>query len=190
MLKLLRAGVVLLAVLTVVTGVIYPLVVTAIAQVVFPYQANGSLIVEDQKVVGSSLIGQSFTEPQYFWGRLSATPDVAYNAGASSGSNLGPSNPQLRMAVQERLKSLGAKPSGTAVPVDLVTASGSGLDPHISPAAAEMQLARVAAHRKISEDDLRALVLEQTEARQLGLLGEPRVNVLQLNLALDRRFPQ
>ena len=184
----LRAALVSLVVLTVVTGVVYPIVVTAIAQLVFPYQANGSLVTtRDGKVVGSALIGQAFDDPKYFWGRPSATSPFAYNAGASTGSNLSPTNPALIKSVQERVDALrAADPDNTApVPVDLVTASGSGLDPHISPAAALYQVNRVARARKIPPDVVQALIERHTEGRQLGVLGEPRVNVLALNLALD-----
>jgi len=177
-----------LLVLTVLTGVAYPLVVTGVSQVLFPVQARGSLIEKDGKVVGSSLIGQPFSDPKYFWSRPSATSPMPYNGASSSGSNLGPTNPALKEAVEGRVKALrdaGADPS-QPVPVDLVTASGSGLDPHISPAAAEYQVARVAKARSLAEDRVRALVQKHTEGRQLGLLGEPRVNVLTLNLELDR----
>ena len=174
---------------TLITGVAYPLVVTGIAQVVFPFQANGSLIVKDGKVVGSALIGQVFDEPKYIWGRPSATSPFGYNAAASSGSNLSPTNSALVSAVQGRVEALrAADPGNTApVPVDLVTASGSGLDPHISPAAALYQVPRVARERKLAPDAVRALVERNTDGRFLGLLGEPRVNVLALNLALDGR---
>jgi K+-transporting ATPase ATPase C chain len=184
-----RAAIVSLAVLTVVTGIIYPLIVTGVAQVVFPYQANGSLIVKDGKVVGSALIGQPFDDPKYFWSRPSATSPFPDNAASSSGSNLSPTNPDLIKAVQGRVDALRAADPGntTPVPVDLVTASGSGLDPHISPAAALYQVARVARARKLSPDAVRALVERHTEGRVWGLLGEPRVNVLALNLALDGR---
>jgi len=183
----LRASIVSLVVLTVVTGVIYPLVVTGIAQAVFPHQANGSLIVKDSTVVGSTLIGQPFDDPKYFWGRPSATSPFGYNAAASSGSNLSPTNPALIKSVQDRVDALrAADPDNKApVPVDLVTASGSGLDPHISPAAALFQVERVARARKLEPASVRTLVAQHTEGRQWGFLGEPRVNVLALNLALD-----
>jgi potassium-transporting ATPase KdpC subunit len=183
-----RPALVLLIVMSVLTGLIYPAVVTSIAQLVFPRQANGSLIVREGKVVGSSLIGQPFDDPKYFWGRPSATSPFPYNAAASLGSNQGPTNPALYDAVKGRVQALrAADPGNTApVPVDLVTASGSGLDPHISPAAALYQVGRVAKARKLDEAPLRQLVEQHTEGRQLGFLGEPRVNVLALNLALDR----
>src|SRR5512138_191555 len=182
-----RPALVMLAVLSVVTGLAYPAVVTGIAQLVFPHQANGSLIVKDGKTVGSALIGQPFDDPKYFWGRPSATSPFPYNAAASSGSNQGPTNPALYEAVKGRVEALrAADPGNTApVPVDLVTASGSGLDPHISPAAALYQVNRVAKARKMQPDAVRALVDHYTEGRQWGFLGEPRVNVLALNLALD-----
>jgi K+-transporting ATPase ATPase C chain len=177
-----------LIVFTVITGVAYPLIVTGIAQVAFNDQANGSLLREGDKVLGSRLIGQPFSEPKYFWSRLSATSPMQYNGASSSGSNLGPTNPALKEAVAGRVKAL-REAGGEAqrpVPVDLVTASGSGLDPHISPAAAEYQVPRVARARNLPEEKVRALVQQHTEGRQLGFLGEPRVNVLTLNLALDR----
>ena len=185
----LRPAVVMLGCLSVLTGLAYPLLVTGMAQLVFPVQANGSLIVRDGKPVGSSLIGQPFDDPRYFWGRPSATTPYAYNAGALTGSNLGPLNPALHDAAGARIDALrAADPGNTApIPVDLVTASGSGLDPHISPAAALYQARRVAAARGLDEAQVRRLVEERVEARQLGFLGEPRVNVLQLNLALDGR---
>jgi len=193
MFKQFRPAIVSLLLLTLITGVIYPLAVTGIAQVVFPSQANGSLILKDGKVVGSKLIGQSFDDPKYFWGRLSATSTFPYNAfnadalTGSSGSNYGPLNPALLDAVQARVDALkAADPGNTApIPVDLVTASGSGLDPQISVAAALYQISRVAKARGISQDTVRTLVDQYTEERQFGLLGEPRVNVLMLNLALD-----
>ena len=193
MLKQLRPALVSLVLLTLITGVIYPLVVTGIAQVIFPSQANGSIIVKDGKAVGSALIGQQFDQPKYFWGRLSATstfPYNAYNAAAltgSSGSNYGPLNTALLDAVKARAEALrAADPTNTApIPVDLVTASGSGLDPHISIAAALYQVHRVAQARGLTDDAVKTLVDKNTEDRQLGFLGEPTVNVLKLNLALD-----
>jgi K+-transporting ATPase ATPase C chain len=171
----------MLAVMTVVTGVAYPLVVTGIAQVAFRDKANGSLIVQDGKVVGSELIGQPFSDPKYFWSRGSGTSPMPYNGASSSGSNLGPTNPALRDAVAGRISKFDKKP----VPVDLATSSASGLDPHISPAGAEFQIARVAKARGLPEQQVRQIVEKHTEGRQLGILGEPRVNVLELNLALD-----
>ena len=189
MLSQLRPALMILLLLTLVTGVAYPLLVTGIAQAVFPSQAQGSLIVKDGKVVGSRLIGQPFDDPKYFWSRPSATSPFADNAGSSTGSNLSPTNPDLVKAVQGRVDALrAADPANTApVPVDLVTASGSGLDPHISPAAALYQVARVARVRKLDPEAVRQLVERHTEGRSLGFLGEPRVNVLALNLALDGR---
>jgi K+-transporting ATPase ATPase C chain len=177
----------MLVLLSVLTGLVYPALVTGVAALVFPNQARGSLIVTDGRVVGSELIGQPFSSPRFFWGRPSATSPVAYNAVASSGSNLGPSNPALHDAVRARVAALrAADPSLKGpMPVDLVTASGSGLDPHISVAAALVQVPRVAKARGFSEEALRELVARHTEGRQLGVLGEPRVNVLELNLALD-----
>jgi K+-transporting ATPase ATPase C chain len=194
MLKQLRPAIVSLLLLAVITGVFYPLAVTGIAQVVFPSQANGSLVLKDGKAVGSELIGQSFDDPKYFWGRPSATGTFPYNAfnaqnlTASSGSNYGPLNPALMEAVQARVEALKAADPGntTSIPVDLITASGSGLDPHISVAAALYQAPRVARLRGLSEEAVLALVDQYTLERQLGILGEPRVNVLELNLALDR----
>ena len=185
--QIVRPAVIFMVVMTVLTGVVYPLVITGITQVVFPHQANGSLIYEGDKLVGSSLIGQPFDDPKYFWGRLSATAPHAYNAGASSGSNLGPINPALHAAAKGRIDALrDADPDNKAsIPVDLVTASGSGLDPHISPAAALYQVRRVAKARGLDEARVRQFVEAHTEGRQLGILGEPRVNVLRLNLALD-----
>ena len=193
MLKQLRPAIVSLLLLTLITGVIYPLVVTGIAQVVFPSQANGSLIFKDGKAVGSKLIGQQFDDPKYFWGRLSATSTFPYNAfnaealTGSSGSNYGPLNQALLDAVKARAEALrAADPGNTApIPVDLVTASGSGLDPHISVAAALYQVHRVAQARGMSDADVQALIDKNTNGRQFGFLGEPRVNVLELNLALD-----
>ena len=189
MLAHVRAAVVSLVVFTVVTGIVYPVVVTAIAQLVFPHQANGSLIVKDGKSAGSRLIGQPFDDPKYFWSRPSATSPFGYNAGASGASNLSPTNADLIKTVQGRVDALrAADPGNTApVPVDLVTASGSGLDPDISPAAALYQVGRVAKARKLDEAVVRSLVAQYTQGRQLGLFGEPRVNVLALNLALDSR---
>jgi K+-transporting ATPase ATPase C chain len=183
----LRPAFVIAVVLTVVTGLAYPAVVTGLAQVLFPSQANGSLIMKDGKAVGSSLIGQAFDDPKYFWGRPSATSPFPNNAGSSGGSNQGPTNPDLQKAVQGRIDTIkAADPSNTApIPVDLVTASGSGLDPHISPAAAFYQVPRVAKARGLNEDLVRRLVDENTQGRQFGFLGESGVNVLELNLALD-----
>ena len=189
--KLLRQSLSLLLLMTVITGILYPLAATGLAQLIFPHQANGSLIVKDGKPIGSALIGQSFTEPKYFWGRPSATSPNAYHASSSSGSNLGPTNPALADAVKQRIAALrAADPANTAlVPVDLVTASGSGLDPQISPAAAQYQLARVARARGMTDSQVQALVNKYTDGRQFGVLGESRVNVLQLNLALDATQP-
>ena len=172
---------------TVLTGVVYPLAVTGIAQVVFPAQANGSVIVKDGKAVGSRLIGQPFDDPKYFWSRLSATSPQPYNGAASSGSNYGPLNDALMDAVRGRVDALKAADPANAmpIPVDLVTASGSGLDPHISPAAARYQIGRVARARGLSEATVADLVGRHTTGRQWGVLGEPVVNVLELNLALD-----
>jgi K+-transporting ATPase ATPase C chain len=183
----LRPAVILLGIFTIITGLIYPLLVTGMAQLIFPDQANGSLVLRDSQPVGSTLIGQPFDDPQYFWGRPSATGPFPYNAAASSGSNLGPTSAALVEKVQARLEALrAADPENTQpIPVDLVTASGSGLDPHISLAAARYQVARVAQARGLAENVVSQLVAEQTEGRQLGILGEPRVNVLLLNLALD-----
>jgi K+-transporting ATPase ATPase C chain len=188
-----RPAIAVFVLLTLITGIVYPLVVTGIAQAIFPHQANGSLILQDEKAVGSALIGQSFDAPMYFWGRLSATSTVPYNAfnartlTASSGSNDGPTNPILIAAVQARINALrAADPGNTApIPVDLVTASGSGLDPDISVAAALYQLPRVARLRGLRESVVRDLINQSTSGRQFGFLGEPRVNVLKLNIALD-----
>lgn len=185
---LVRPAVTLFILLSIVTGLIYPLLVTGIGQALFPEQAAGSLIERDGKPVGSRLIGQNFTDPKYFWGRPSATSPYPNNAIASSGSNLGPLNPALNDAVEARVQALRAADPGNTqpVPVDLVTTSASGLDPHISPAAAEYQVARVARSRGLPPDLVRDLVVKQTEDRQWGIFGEPRANVLELNLALDR----
>ena len=186
-----KPAIVLFALLAVITGLIYPLVITGVAQAVFPQQANGSLIYRGGQPVGSALIGQPFDDPKYFWGRLSATSPFPYNAAASSGSNYGPLSSSLSDAVQSRIDALKAADLSLAlenkqpIPVDLVTSSASGLDPHISPAAALYQSPRVARARGLSEDQVRALVGQFTEGRQFGILGEPRVNVLKLNLALD-----
>ena len=185
---LIRPAVTLFVLLSIITGLFYPLLVTGIGQALFPKQAAGSLIERDGKLIGSRLIGQNFTDPKYFWGRLSATAPQPYNAAASGGSNLGPLNPALKDAVESRVKALrAADPSNTQpVPVDLVTASASGLDPHISSAAAEYQVARVARARGLAPEIVRNLVIQHTEDRQWGIFGEPRVNVLELNLALDQ----
>jgi len=188
MIKHLKPAIILFVLLTLLTGVIYPAVVTGLAQLLFPTQANGSLMTDSHgKVTGSALIGQPFNDPKHFWGRPSATSPFPYNAGASSGSNLGPTNPALLDAVKARLQILkNADPKNKApVPVDLVTASASGLDPHISPAAADYQINRVAKARNIKPEVLHALIAKNTEPRQWGFLGEPRVNVLTLNLALE-----
>ncbi|HUY88155.1 MAG TPA: potassium-transporting ATPase subunit KdpC [Pirellulales bacterium] len=193
-----RPAIVSLALLSLLTGVVYPLAVAGVAQLAFPKRAGGSLIPGKSAPLGSELIGQSFDRPEYFWGRLSATSPTPYTAfGAapltgSSGSNYGPLNPALTAAAQARIEALRrADPDNDLpLPVDLITASASGLDPHISPAAALYQAPRVAAARRIGEDRLRALIAEHTEGRQFGVLGEPRVNVLQLNLALDANADQ
>ncbi|MGA7780407.1 MAG: potassium-transporting ATPase subunit KdpC [Paraburkholderia sp.] len=185
--SLFRPLIVIFVVLSAVTGLAYPAVMTAIGQTAFHDQANGSMLEENGKVVGSKLIGQQFDAPQYFWGRLSATSPMPYNASGSGASNIGPTNPALSDEVKGRLDAL--KAAGTdmskPVPIDLVTSSGSGLDPEITPAAAAYQIDRVAAARKMAPNDVAALVDRYTSGRQLGVLGEPRVNVLQLNLALD-----
>ena len=189
----LRPAFFMLLILTLITGVSYPLAVTGVAQVLFPSQANGSIIMVNGKAVGSQLIGQQFDDPKYFWGRISETGTFAYNAfnaenlTGSSGSNFGPLNPALKEMVQARIDALkAADPDNTLpIPVDLVTSSGSGLDPHISIAAALYQVHRVATARGLSETDVQTLVDKYTEGRQFGFLGEPRVNVLKLNLALD-----
>ncbi|MBC8159571.1 MAG: potassium-transporting ATPase subunit KdpC [Roseiflexaceae bacterium] len=197
MLKQLRPAIVSLVVLTILTGLAYPLLVTGISQVLFNYQANGSIIRDAQgNALGSELIGQQFDAPQYLWGRLSATGPLPYTAfngetlTGSSGSNLGPLNPALEEAVQGRIDALReADPANTLpIPVDLVTASGSGLDPHVSPAAAEYQVTRIAEARDISADQVRQVIAKYTEGRTLGLFGEPRVNVLRVNLELDGKI--
>jgi K+-transporting ATPase ATPase C chain len=184
---LIRQALTLLALLTVITGVVYPLAVTGVSQVAFSHTANGSVIERNGKPLGSELIGQAFTDPKYFWSRPSATSPFADNPSASGASNLGPNNSVLTDAVKQRIAALrAADPGNTApVPVDLVTASGSGVDPHISPAAAQYQLARVARVRAMSEADVSKLVGQATQGRTFGVLGEPRVNVLKLNLLLD-----
>lgn len=185
--QIIRTSVIVLVAMTVLTGVIYPLTVTLVAQTVFPRAANGSVNEENGKPVGSDLIGQPFSKPEYFWGRLSATAPVPYNAAASSGSNFGPLHPDLAKNAKDRVDALRRDdPSIESVPVDLVTASASGLDPHISPAAAAVQIRRVATARKMAIEDVQRLVTQHTEGRQFGVLGEPRVNVLKLNLALDQ----
>ncbi len=187
MLLLLRRSVISLLLMTIITGAIYPAVVTVIGYVVFPHRSQGSLIVRGDKIVGSELIGQAFDSPKYFWPRPSATDPVPYNAGASGGSNLGPTNPKLVQAVRERVARLkAADPNNSLpIPVDLVTASGSGLEAYISPAAAQYQVPRVARARGLTAVQVQRLVTENTWGRQWGFLGEPRTNVLTLNLALD-----
>jgi K+-transporting ATPase ATPase C chain len=192
-------AVVALIFFTVVTGLLYPAAITGIAQVIFPYQANGSFITDEAgNVIGSALIGQQFSDPAYFWGRLSATGPVPYNAAASSGSNYGPLNPALigpdgtiqsRVAALEEANIAAGVTVDIPIPVDLVTASASGLDPHISPAAAQYQVPRIAGLRGIDQPSLQALIDQYTEGRTLGVLGEPRVNVVRLNLALDEQYP-
>jgi len=184
---LIRPAVTLFILLSLITGLIYPLLVTGIGQLLLPDQAAGSLIEREGKLIGSRLIGQNFSDPKYFWGRPSATGPYPYNAAASGGSNLGPLNPALKDVVAARVQALRvADPGNTQpVPVDLVTASGSGLDPHISPAAADYQVARIARIRGVSPTVVRDAVAQQTQGRQWGILGEVRVNVLELNLALD-----
>lgn len=186
----LRANLFLFIFLTLLLGVVYPALCSVLVQAAFPSQAQGSLIVKEGKVLGSELIGQNFTDPKYFWGRLSATSPAPYNAASSSGSNMSPANPALLEAVKARIMALKqADPTNTkAIPMDLVTASGSGLDPHISPAAAEYQLGRVAKARGILEGSVRSALAKHLESRQFGILGEPTVNVLLLNLELDGRL--
>lgn len=188
MLTLMRQAALVFLSLSLVTGVVYPLVMTGVAQVIFPHQANGGLLERDGKIIGSKLIGQQFDDPKYFWSRPSATGPTPYNAAASTGSNYGPTNPAQLDAVRGRVElTQKANMDQTGpVPVDLVTASGSGLDPHISPAGAEYQIARVAKARNLTLETVREFVAKHTVGRQYGFLGEPIVNVLELNLALDR----
>jgi potassium-transporting ATPase KdpC subunit len=183
----LKYAIIFLVIFTVITGLIYPLVVTGLSQLIFRKQANGSIIVENGMSIGSEVIGQPFSDPEYFWGRLSATSVMSYNAAASAGSNLGPANPELRSAIQQRIDALQQidPDNDTPIPVDLVTFSGSGLDPDISVAAADYQVARVARYRGLDVKQVTDLVKRYTKGRQFGFLGESRVNVLQLNLALD-----
>ena len=185
--KIIRPALVSLIVLTILTGIIYPLAVTGLAQLIFPSQANGSIMVKNGKPVGSALIGQPFDDPKYFWGRLSATAPFPYNSAASSGSNLAQSNPALLDNAKARIAALkaGDPHAPASIPADLATASGSGLDPHISPAAAAYQVQRIAKLRGMDEAKVSALVAANTEGRQFGILGEPVVNVLKINLALD-----
>ena len=187
-LKMLRPALVGFALLSAVTGLLYPAAVTGVARTLFPFQAEGSLVLRDGRVIGSELIGQSFSSPRYFWGRPSATAPMANNAAGSGGSNQGPTNPALADAVQARIEALKAADPGNQapVPVDLVSASASGLDPHISMAAARYQAARVARERGLPLEAVQRLIQAHTEARDLAVLGEPRVNVLKLNLALDQ----
>jgi K+-transporting ATPase ATPase C chain len=189
MTTIIRNSLMSLLLITILTGIIYPLAVTGIAQVIFPHQANGSIITKSGKAVGSELIGQQFEDPKYFWGRLSATTPYPYNGGSSSGSNLGPNNPDIIKAVQARRDALRAADPGNdaKIPVDLVTASGSGLDPHISLAAAEYQVHRVAKARGLDDAKVRDIVARNTTGRWLGVIGEPVVNVLELNLALGEQ---
>jgi potassium-transporting ATPase KdpC subunit len=189
MAPIIRNALMSLLLFTILTGIIYPVVVTGVAQAIFPQQANGSIAMKNGKPLGSELIGQHFDDPKYFWGRLSATSPYPYNGAASSGSNLGPGNPDLMKVVQARIDALHSadRRSESTIPVDLVTASGSGLDPHISPAAAEYQVRRVARARHLDEAEVRTLVARHTRERWLGIFGEPVVNVLVLNLALDER---
>lgn len=186
-----RPALTMLLILTVLTGLVYPLTITGMTHLIFPDQSNGSLIVRNGKVIGSKLVGQYFDKPEYFWSRPSATSAFPYNAAASGGSNLGPTNPALIEAVKARVAALRATDPGNdaPIPVDLVTASGSGLDPHISPAAALYQVKRVARRRGLDESILQTLVTQRIEGRQFGFLGERRVNVLELNLALDNLKP-
>jgi K+-transporting ATPase ATPase C chain len=188
--KNLTTAILMTIVTTVLLGLVYPLVVTGLAQVMFPDKANGQLIrLDDETVVGSRIIGQPFSSPGYFRSRPSAAGASGYDAGASSGSNLGPTNQKLIDRVKSDVERLRAENPGESVPIDLVTASGSGLDPHISPAATEFQIPRVARERGVGEDEVRKIVTAHTNGRQFGFLGEPTVNVLELNLELDRRMP-
>ncbi len=187
MLTQLRIATLILIAMTILTGVVYPLLVTVMGQIFFAKLANGSILLDGEARIGSELIGQSFSKPEYFWGRLSATSPVHYNAAASSGSNFGPMNQELKRSAKIRIAELAATGStGDKIPIDLVTASGSGLDPHISPAAAEYQVSRIAKTRGLTVETVRTVVGQHTQRRQLGVLGEPRVHVLRLNLALDR----
>ena len=187
MFTMIRNSLTSLLVFTVLTGIVYPLAVTGIAQVIFPQQANGSIVTRSGKPAGSKLIGQPFDDPKYFWGRPSATTPYPYNGGSSSGSNLGPNNPDLMKTAHARVDALHAADPGNnaKIPVDLVTASGSGLDPHISLAAAEYQLHRVAKARALDDGRVRNIVARNTSGRLLGVIGEPVINVLELNMALD-----
>lgn len=187
--KQIKSALLVFLVLTVITGIAYPLFVTAVAQIFFPHQANGSLIVNDGKSIGSSLIGQSFDDPKYFWGRLSATSPVPYNASVSSGSNIGPTNVALRQNIELRIKMLrDVDPDNkNPIPVDLVTSSASGLDPHISVAGALYQAGRIARLRKMQENEIIQIIRNNTQGRFLGIIGEPVVNVLRLNIELDRQ---
>ncbi len=182
-----RASLVMIVLFTILTGILYPLAITVLSQAIFPFQASGSIVEQNGKAIGSVLIGQQFTSPKYFWSRLSATGPFPYNAGASSGSNLGPLHPALKAAAQARIDQLHLSDSSNAphIPVDLVTASASGLDPHISVAAALYQVPRVTRERNLSNETVLALVSKHIEHRTFTMLGEPRVNVLELNLALD-----
>ena len=187
--KQIKSALLVFLVLTVITGIAYPLFVTAVAQILFPRQANGSLIINDGKSIGSSLIGQYFDDPKYFWGRLSATSPVPYNASISSGSNIGPTNAALRQNIELRIKMLRDVDSdnNNPIPVDLVTSSASGLDPHISVAGALYQAGRIARLRKIPENEIIQIIRKNTQGRFLGIIGEPVVNVLRLNIELDKQ---
>ena len=181
-----KQAILVFIILSIITGIIYPLFITGVSQVFFPSQANGSLIYRNSKPVGSALIGQAFNNPKYFWGRISATSPVLFNAAASTGSNLGPTNPALIEAVKVRIKALkSADPNDNPIPVDLVTSSASGLDPHISIAAAYYQINRIARSRGLAQDKIKVIINKHTHGRLLGVIGEPVVNVLEINLALD-----